>query len=92
MNCVIVVETDCCTNNCSKAEDRDTSVDEYEAGSSESEEEEEETKQKPSPPKEQQLSKKQQKKLAQSNKPAVFILSYFYFVAYLSYSMLTGCP
>ena len=38
MNCVFVVETSCCTNNCSQADERkDSSVDEYEAGSSESE-------------------------------------------------------
>ena len=39
MNCVLMVQTDCCTNNCSKAEETDSGVDEYEAGSSESEEE-----------------------------------------------------
>ena len=43
MNCVLMVQTDCCTNNCLKADEKDSSVDEYEAGSSESEEEEEET-------------------------------------------------
>ena len=41
MNCVLMVQTDCCTNNCSKADEKDSSVDEYEAGSSESEKEEE---------------------------------------------------
>ena len=39
MNCVFVVETSCCTNNCSQADEKESSVDEYEAGSSESEEE-----------------------------------------------------
>ena len=42
MNCVIVVESDCCTNNCSKAEAKEPSVEEYEVGESESDEEEEE--------------------------------------------------
>ena len=41
MNCVLMVQTDCCTNNCSKAEEKNTSVDEYEAGSSDEESEEE---------------------------------------------------
>ena len=41
MNCVLMVQTDCCTNNCSKAEEKITSVDEYEAGSSDEESEEE---------------------------------------------------
>ena len=42
MNCVIVVETDCCTHNCSKAEeDKKNSLEEYEAGSSDDEDEEE---------------------------------------------------
>ena len=39
MNCVLMVQTDCCTNNCSKAKDEDSSLDEYEAGDSESDEE-----------------------------------------------------
>ena len=42
MNCVLMVQTDCCTNNCLKAEDGDTSMEEYEVGDTESEEEEEE--------------------------------------------------
>ena len=41
MNCVLMVQTDCCTNNCSKAEEKNTSVDEYEAESSDEESEEE---------------------------------------------------
>jgi hypothetical protein len=41
MNCVLRVQTDCCTNNCSKAEEKNTSVDEYEAVSSDEESEEE---------------------------------------------------
>ena len=41
MNCVIVVETDCCKNNCAQAEEKNTSLDEeYEAGSSDEESEE----------------------------------------------------
>ena len=40
MNCVIVVESDCCTNNCSKAEAKEPNVEEYDAGESESDEEE----------------------------------------------------
>ena len=39
MNCVLMIQTDCCTNNCSKAEDEDSSMDEYEVGDTESEEE-----------------------------------------------------
>ena len=42
MNCVFVVETSCCTNNCSKAEDEKTSLEEFEVGDTESDEEEEE--------------------------------------------------
>ena len=41
MNCVLVVETDCCTHNCSKADEKDSSVEEYEVGSSDEEKEEE---------------------------------------------------
>ena len=41
MNCVLVVNTSCCTNNCLKAEDKDSTVEEYEAGSSDDEMEEE---------------------------------------------------
>ena len=39
MNCVLMVQTDCCTNNCSKAEYGDAPLDEYEVGDSESDEE-----------------------------------------------------
>ena len=38
MNCVIVVESDCCAHNCSKAEAKESSVEEYEVGESESDE------------------------------------------------------
>ena len=41
MNCHLIVHTECCKNNCSKAEEKNTSVDEYEAGSSDEESEEE---------------------------------------------------
>ena len=41
MNCVLVVETSCCTNNCLKAEIKDSSIEEYEVGSSDEEKEEE---------------------------------------------------
>ena len=41
MNCHLIVRTECCTHNCSKAEEKNTSVDEYEAGSSDEESEEE---------------------------------------------------
>ena len=40
MNCLIVVETDCCTHNCSQAAEQDTTLDEYEVGSSDEESEE----------------------------------------------------
>ena len=39
MNCLIVVETDCCAHNCSQAEEKKTPLDEYEAGSSDEESE-----------------------------------------------------
>ena len=42
MHCGIVVQTECCKNNCSKAEDKDSRVEEYEV-SSDSDSEEEET-------------------------------------------------
>ena len=41
MNCVFVVETECCMHNCSKVTDKEPIFPEYEAGCSESEEEEE---------------------------------------------------
>ena len=42
MNCGVVIHTECCKSNCSQAKEKDSSLDEYEAGSSESDEEEEE--------------------------------------------------
>ena len=42
MNCDITIHTECCANNCSKATDKDSRVEEYEV-SSDSDSEEEET-------------------------------------------------
>ena len=39
MNCHIIVHTECCAHNCSKAEDENTSLEEYEVGETESDEE-----------------------------------------------------
>jgi hypothetical protein len=41
MNCHLIVHTECCAHNCLKAEEKNTSVDEYEAVSSDEESEEE---------------------------------------------------
>lgn len=38
MNCVLTVQTDCCTNSCLKAEDGDPSMEEYEVGETQSDE------------------------------------------------------
>ena len=43
MSCVFLVNTSRCTSNCSKAEDKDSGVEEYEVGNSDDEMEEEET-------------------------------------------------
>ena len=40
MNCGVVIHTECCKSNCLKAYEKDSSIEEYEVGSSDDEKEE----------------------------------------------------